>query len=70
MVGALIGFLWAGVLDGTPELAWFWLELGALFRLEFGALHDTLLQEAELDCVGQPVGQHGLVDQMERAVLL
>ena len=31
-------------------------------------LHDTLLREAELDCVGQPVGRHGLVDWMERAV--
>ena len=61
-------FLWAGVLDGNPELAQFWLESGALFRPEFGVLHDALLLEAELDCVGQPVGRHGLVGRMERAV--
>ena len=62
--------MWAGVLDGNPELARFWLELGTLFRPEFGVLHDALLQEAELDCVGQSVGWHGLVDQMERVVWL
>ena len=33
-------------------------------------LHYALLLEAELDCVGQPVGLHGLVDWMERAVRL
>ena len=61
--------MWAGVFDGNPELALFWLESGALFRPEFGVLHNTLLWEVKLDCVGQPVGRHGLVDWMERAVL-